>query len=67
MALGLALEVAGALPLLEAAFHPLPNPLPAAKPLHTLAYVAAAHVLLSASGAPTTRGGFSRRIRASPI
>jgi len=59
MALGLALETADALLLVEAVFHLLPSPLLAARPLHILARVAAAHTLLSASWAPTTGGGAS--------
>jgi len=54
MASDLALETADALPLMEVVSHLLPSLLPAARPLHTLVRVAAAHVLLSASGAPTT-------------
>jgi len=79
MASGLVLEMVNALLLMEAVFHLLPSPLPAARPLHTLVRVAVAHALLSAPGAPTTggglfpgggffrEGGFFRCIRASPI
>jgi len=52
--LGLALEAVNALPLTEVAFPPSPRHLPAARPPHILARAAAAHVLLSASWAPTT-------------
>jgi len=54
MGLGLALEMADALLLMEAVFHLLPSPLPAARPLHTLARTTATHALWSASGALTT-------------
>jgi len=64
---GLAMETVDALLLMEVVFHLLPSALPAARPLHTLAHVAVAHVLLSASWAPTTGGGFSHCIWASPI
>jgi len=66
MALGLALEMADALLLMEVVFHLLPSPLPAAPPLHTW----------SVSPSPTRccpppglqqRGGFSHCIRAGPI
>jgi len=67
MALGPVLEVADALLLMEVVFHLLPSPLPAARPFHTLARVAATHASLSASGAQTTGGGFLHCIRASPI
>jgi len=56
MASDLALETADALLLIEVVSHPLPNLLLAARPLHTLVCVAAAHASLSASGAPTTGG-----------
>jgi len=56
MALGLALEMADALVLMEVVFHLLPSPLPAARPLHTLVRVAVTHALFPASGAPTMGG-----------
>jgi len=49
MASDLALETTDALLVMEAVSHLLPSTLPAVRPLHTLARVTAAHVLLSAS------------------
>jgi len=53
------LEAVGVLPLPEVAFLALSSLLSAARPPHILVRAAAAHALLSASWALTTRGGGS--------